>query len=381
MIPKLLVILPILIATSELNIAMADCGYIPADINGDHQATAISDMIYFMNYQNGGPPPPIECGQPNGSCPQPSPFYPTLDVDGSCSVDSADIYYYWSYWIGNYGHLYHCATCPPDSIDSQDTTSIDNGVPDSIIVGNLDRSPIVVQIGLPFTIPVWVKNDEDVAGLSFALSAERKFIWGMGGHNRIGPLSAWPIIFDRPCDGDPSDPNRISVAVCIYARSFQTGFVDLLNTDGNYVQVAELTIWPAYDSSIVGDTTEISAGTYHDIGITTFCDPAGLEEWNPVTVPGKVTFIGTACHYIVGDVNGSRTYTGLDVVYAVRYFKGGPHPPYSCECPSGSGNFWFVAGDANASCTFNGLDIVYMVRNFRMDPWGAEPCPFCPGVH
>jgi hypothetical protein len=82
------------------------------------------------------------------------------------------------------------------------------------------------------------------------------------------------------------------------------------------------------------------------------------------------------CHYILGDVNNSGIFTGLDVTYSVRYFKGGPTPLYSCECPIG-GNTWYIAGDVNGSCSFSGLDVTYMVRYFK---GGAYPiaCPACP---
>lgn len=83
----------------------------------------------------------------------------------------------------------------------------------------------------------------------------------------------------------------------------------------------------------------------------------------------------TGCHYVVGDANNSNTFTGLDVTYSVRYFKGGPHPLYSCECTPG--NTWYVTGDVNGSCSFTGLDVTYMVRYFK---GGAAPipCPSCP---
>ena len=84
-----------------------------------------------------------------------------------------------------------------------------------------------------------------------------------------------------------------------------------------------------------------------------------------------------ACDYVVGDVNGNGHFTGMDVVYAVNVFSGGPPPPDSCECPSGSCHVWNVAGDVNGSCTFSGLDVMYMVRYFK---GGAAPipCPSCP---
>ena len=101
-----------------------------------------------------------------------------------------------------------------------------------------------------------------------------------------------------------------------------------------------------------------------------------------LTVPGETTYVdfqlvqsGPSCQYVVGDANNSHTFTGLDITYAVRYFKGGPLPPYSCDCPPHG--TWYVSGDVNGSCTFTGLDITYMVRYFKGGP-APIPCPDCP---
>ncbi|UCC81179.1 MAG: VCBS repeat-containing protein [Candidatus Zixiibacteriota bacterium] len=83
-----------------------------------------------------------------------------------------------------------------------------------------------------------------------------------------------------------------------------------------------------------------------------------------------------ACGYVTGDVNDDGGYNGLDVVYAVNYFKGGDPPVYDeCDCPVGG--FWYVAGDVNASCDFNGLDITYGVNYFKGGD-APQPCPECP---
>ncbi len=79
----------------------------------------------------------------------------------------------------------------------------------------------------------------------------------------------------------------------------------------------------------------------------------------------------SGCSYAVGDVNNNGSFNGLDVVYSVSYFKGGPPPSYSCECTPG--NTWFVAGDVNASCNFNGLDVSYMVSYLKGGP-APHPC-------
>jgi hypothetical protein len=84
---------------------------------------------------------------------------------------------------------------------------------------------------------------------------------------------------------------------------------------------------------------------------------------------------GPVCDYVVGDANGNGSFNGLDVTYSVAYFKGGPPPPYECECTSG--NSWFVSGDVNSSCNFNGLDVTYMVAYLKGGP-PPHPCPDCP---
>jgi hypothetical protein len=84
---------------------------------------------------------------------------------------------------------------------------------------------------------------------------------------------------------------------------------------------------------------------------------------------------GPNCIYVPGDINDNGILNGIDVTYAVGYFKGGSAPTYSCECTTG--NSWFVAGDVNGDCIFNGIDVSYMVSYFK---GGAIPipCPNCP---
>jgi hypothetical protein len=83
------------------------------------------------------------------------------------------------------------------------------------------------------------------------------------------------------------------------------------------------------------------------------------------------------CAYVVGDVNDNGALNGIDVSFAVGYFKGGSSPPFICECTAG--NSWFVAGDVNGNCQFNGIDVSYMVSYFK---GGAAPvpCPNCPPI-
>jgi hypothetical protein len=150
------------------------------------------------------------------------------------------------------------------------------------------------------------------------------------------------------------------ILVLTSLASAQTYHIDwyVIGSGGGHSQSASYQLDGTIGQPIVGHSSspsyQVDAGFW--TGVTT--GPAG-------------------CIYIVGDANNSGTFTGLDVTYSVRYFKGGPHPPYSCECAPG--NTWYVSGDVNGSCSFTGLDVTYMVRYFKGGPHPI-PCPECPPV-
>jgi len=85
------------------------------------------------------------------------------------------------------------------------------------------------------------------------------------------------------------------------------------------------------------------------------------------------------CDYIVGDVNGSDNYNGLDITYGVNFFKyGTPDPLCDPNCPPCQG--WHYCGDVNASCNYNGLDITYGVNYLKYGSPAPEPCADCPPI-
>jgi hypothetical protein len=80
------------------------------------------------------------------------------------------------------------------------------------------------------------------------------------------------------------------------------------------------------------------------------------------------------CDYVVGDVNGTDSYNGLDVTYGVNFFKGGALP-LCPDCPPC--NSFYYCGDVNATCSYNGLDVTYGVNYFKGGD-GPIPCSDCP---
>ena len=86
------------------------------------------------------------------------------------------------------------------------------------------------------------------------------------------------------------------------------------------------------------------------------------------------------CVYAPGDINGNGSVNGVDIVFAVNYFKGGPnHPPVDCYpgCPN-EPNPFYAAGDVNGNCAFNGVDITFFVRYLKLQVPNLLYCQDCP---
>jgi hypothetical protein len=125
--------------------------------------------------------------------------------------------------------------------------------------------------------------------------------------------------------------------------------------------------------NVTMDASGLADGTY--LGAINF---ASNDPQHPtMSVPVTFRIGGPICHYVVGDANHSGVFNGIDVTYSVGYFKGGPPPPYSCDCPPHG--MFYAEGDVNGSCVFNGIDVTYMVSYFKGGPLPI-PCPDCPPV-
>ncbi|UCC79132.1 MAG: carboxypeptidase regulatory-like domain-containing protein [Candidatus Zixiibacteriota bacterium] len=150
--------------------------------------------------------------------------------------------------------------------------------------------------------------------------------------------------------------------------------------EGVIVTVQSAGLSDTTDSNGQYSVEHISQGIYN----VSFSHPdyLPLTEGNVEVNGGQITVLdvtlyemSSGCDYVVGDVNSSGAYDGLDITYGVNFFKGGPAPPDSCECTPG--DVWYVAGDVNASCSYNGLDITYGVAYFKGGS-AASPCADCP---
>ena len=130
--------------------------------------------------------------------------------------------------------------------------------------------------------------------------------------------------------------------------------------------------------NIIVNTTGITTGTYYDSITVTSNDPD-----MPVLIKPFLTIIvqeNVGCDYTPGDINGNGSVNGIDIVFAVNYFKGLPvFPPTDCHtiCPT-TPNPFYAAGDVNGNCAFNGIDITYFVRFLKLQIPSLLFCADCP---
>ena len=231
--------------------------------------------------------------------------------------------------------------------------------------------------------PVWA---EPIVTMCSAMGGKDKLVTCINPFGQI--IDAWKD-FRSDTDGDiflqnvnsdgtlgPFDIPRGYIAGLVTGPDGLTPLANVIVTTHNNDDLLA-----GVDTSSVDGTygLELAPGTYHQMfELTGYADTTvtdiilAADDTTQVTVNLRGA---PTCQYVVGDINSNGVRNGLDVVYGVAYFKGGPVPPYACECTPG--NIWYVSGDANASCSFNGLDISFLVSYFKGGP-EPQPCLDCP---
>jgi hypothetical protein len=160
---------------------------------------------------------------------------------------------------------------------------------------------------------------------------------------------------------------NLGQADLFYEVNGDSSWISLNNTGGNIRHSGVDTI------GVIFNIDDLFPDTYEAHLHLVSNDPTE----NAIDMPITLNIVNESgnCSYFVGDINGSQSTNGLDVVYGISYLKGGPNPHYPCNCPTHG--IIYAAGDVNASCQFNGVDITYMVAYFKGGP-ALQYCPDCP---
>ncbi|OGC90542.1 MAG: hypothetical protein A2W25_00455 [candidate division Zixibacteria bacterium RBG_16_53_22] len=227
-------------------------------------------------------------------------------------------------------------------------------VNDILIVGNLDRSPMVVSPGQQVTVPVWFwSNPVNIDSLTFAhipVASDNAFVISRNGGNLGWPLSEWDDASFLFPNADCNEAGFTNQGILGFACLTDTCNDNVwLYTDGEYWHIADFNLTIRSDTLLIGDTTRLIEG----------CDPANAGMMftcsNDMSAHIPHAFFNLLqIERLSGDANFSGAVNGIDVTYMVAYLKGfGPAPvPY-------------LAGDANGDCNVNGIDVVYLVVYLR----------------
>lgn len=243
--------------------------------------------------------------------------------------------------------------------------------------GNPDGSPIEAAIGERFPVDVYIQT-ADTLNLRIIctslLSEDRFFDSLLSDEGQIYyPLDDWEFSFKPPYNGPELPPDWTSLS--IFSWCYECGPNIHFEEP---TKIHTFMLKTVFDLTIIGDTVEcLGAGYYPTTGYGSKAgDFPGVFNYPTFDYFSPVVFTEPLppCLYVVGDINGSDNYNGLDITYGVAFFKGGTIPAcYYCElCPD-----FHYCGDVNASCSYNGLDITYGVAYFKGGA-GPAPCGDCP---
>jgi hypothetical protein len=170
-------------------------------------------------------------------------------------------------------------------------TAQDPGLPDSMIVGNLNRTPILAGLNTQITVPVYLKTDDSIIFFHIPIASDNDFIVSRDSGNFIPPVTLWDSKnFLLP------DQNSPTIG---YTSQSILGFADLvppddpqywLFTNYQWVHIADFKMTTTGDIAVLGDTTTLVAGRNPANGGLVLGDQTGINEIIPQTVWGQIFF-------------------------------------------------------------------------------------------
>lgn len=251
----------------------------------------------------------------------------------------------------------------------------DPGDPDSLIIGNLDGSHIQASPGDTIDIPLWLKNDEDVASMWIPIGTTDQFITERLGGILYDFLTYWDIAEFLTTEPDQPFPEYTTQTIFAVHDLYKPWNDSLCNTEGNWLKIADLTVAISPDTSNIGQSTQPIEGYDPPCGPAVFGDETGFIIWAPTIVGRFIDIVVAGCDYVPGDINGNGLVQGSDVTYGSNYFKGlGPPPPDSCWNDS-TESWLYSACDCNGNCVFTGSDVTYLTSYLKGI---GDPPTWCP---
>jgi len=225
---------------------------------------------------------------------------------------------------------------------------------DTLVVGNLDRLPMVVTPGQQVTIPVWffshpVSGDSLVFG-HVPVATDDDYVTARSEGTFHWPFSEWDdvsFLFPNPASPDSGYTNQSILGFACLTDSCDHGV--WLFTNGQYWHIADFILTISSDTLVVGDTTRHMEGWHPQNAGLNFLPSYGQVDRIP-----NAYYSLLQIERLAGDANFSGEVNGIDVTYLVAYFKTGQAAPRP-----------FISGDTNGDCAVNGIDVIYLVNYLK----------------
>lgn len=161
--------------------------------------------------------------------------------------------------------------------------------PDSIIFGNLDGSVFLASLNADLVIPVWVKTDDSAAFIHCPLGSSNQYVTARNGGVLFAPLNAWDDCSFLAPNPDYPSTGVTSQSIIGWSDLFG-GPNPVLMTNYTWLKVAEFHMHTTSDPSVLGDTTQLSAGANPQNGTLIFSDATGSLNWVPQAKYAKIYF-------------------------------------------------------------------------------------------
>jgi hypothetical protein len=167
----------------------------------------------------------------------------------------------------------------------------DPGLQDSMIIGNLDRSPILAGLDMPIVVPVYIRTDDSVTFIHIPVATDDDYITSRDGGIFLPPLSLWDDkSFLAPDLSSPrvgfTNQSILGFAYLFDPRDPQ----NFLYTNYNWVHIADFYMTTTSDIAVLGDTTGLVMGRNPANDTLTMGLQDGVTEVHPGVFWGQIYF-------------------------------------------------------------------------------------------
>ncbi len=167
----------------------------------------------------------------------------------------------------------------------------DPGVPDSLIIGNLNRTPILAGLNSRVVVPVYAKTDDSVTFAHIPVATDNNYVATRDSGAFFPPMSLWDLkLFMQPDQNSPTVGYTSQSIVGFAYLSDPRDPQNFLMTNGQWVHIANFFLYTTNDINALGDTMHFAAGFNPANGGLLMGLSDGTSEIHPLVVWGSLYF-------------------------------------------------------------------------------------------